>query len=99
MHELRRNNFQPCVECGVQEEVPTLGKPVLFMRETTECLEAVNTGAARLVGTDTQKIINEVQNLLENTSAYQAMSLAQNPYGNGTSSLQIANILKKELTA
>jgi UDP-N-acetylglucosamine 2-epimerase (non-hydrolysing) len=82
---------------GVQEEAPSLGKPVLVMRETTERPEAVEAGVARLVGTDTELIVQEVQRLLDDESAYKAMSRAQNPYGDGTSSRQIAEVLEKEL--
>ena len=83
---------------GVQEEAPSMGKPVLVMRETTERPEAVEAGVARLVGTDADLIVQEVQHLLDNQSAYQAMSRAQNPYGDGTSSCRIAEVLEKELT-
>jgi len=80
---------------GVQEEAPSMGKPVLVMRETTERPEAVEAGVARLVGTDTATIIQEVQRLLDDEGAYKAMSQVQNPYGDGTSSRQIAEILER----
>jgi UDP-N-acetylglucosamine 2-epimerase len=82
---------------GVQEEAPSLGKPVLVMRETTERPEAVEAGVARLVGTDKVTIVQEVQRLLDHISVYQGMSRIQNPYGNGTSSFQIAEVLEKVL--
>ena len=80
---------------GIQEEAPTLGKPVLVMRETTERPEAVAAGTAKLVGTDAELIINEVTHLLENDTAYQAMAQASNPYGNGQSAQQIVKIIRQ----
>ena len=68
---------------GVQEEAPSLGKPVLVMRETTERPEAVDAGPVKLVGTDTALIVSEVNRLLDDKAAYDAMSFAHNPYGDG----------------
>ena len=68
---------------GVQEEAPSLGKPVLVMRETTERPEAVDAGTVKLVGTDTALIVAEVTRLLDDKAAYEAMSFAHNPYGDG----------------
>ncbi len=68
---------------GVQEEAPSLGKPVLVMRDTTERPEAVRAGTAKLVGTDEALIVAEVTKLLTDTRAYETMSLAHNPYGDG----------------
>lgn len=68
---------------GVQEEAPSLGKPVLVMRDTTERPEAVDAGTVRLVGTDTNKIVSAVSDLLENEENYMKMSVAHNPYGDG----------------
>lgn len=68
---------------GIQEEAPSLGKPVLVMRETTERPEAVAAGTVKLVGTDVDLIVSEVSNLLANEDAYKKMSLAHNPYGDG----------------
>jgi UDP-N-acetylglucosamine 2-epimerase (non-hydrolysing) len=68
---------------GVQEEAPSLGKPVLVMRETTERPEAVDAGTVKLVGTDAALIVSEVNHLLDDKSAYDAMSFAHNPYGDG----------------
>ena len=68
---------------GVQEEAPSLGKPVLVMRDTTERPEAVAAGTVKLVGTDTDKIINAVSELIENKETYKEMSFAHNPYGDG----------------
>ncbi len=71
---------------GVQEEAPSLGKPVLVMRETTERPEAVSAGTVRLVGTDEQAIFNEVTRLLTDEAAYRQMARAVNPYGDGSAS-------------
>jgi UDP-N-acetylglucosamine 2-epimerase (non-hydrolysing) len=80
---------------GVQEEAPSLGKPVLVMRETTERPEAVDAGTVILVGTDTQKIVSEAQSLLDNSDRYNKMSQLHNPYGDGTASKQIVTIIEK----
>lgn len=79
---------------GIQEEAPGLGKPVLVMRDTTERPEALESGTVHLVGTDYDKIINEVSTLLENDEAYVKMSQAVNPYGDGLACERIVNILK-----
>ncbi|MES9935999.1 MAG: UDP-N-acetylglucosamine 2-epimerase (non-hydrolyzing) [Sedimenticola sp.] len=79
---------------GVQEEAPSLGKPVLVMREKTERSEAL-TGGVRLVGTDQQKIIGEAEKLLTDRAHYQQMSTAQNPYGDGKAAERIISILAK----
>lgn len=73
---------------GVQEEAPTLGKPVLVMRESTERPEAVAAGTVRLVGTDEELIFSEVSTLLTDPAAYEAMARAVNPYGDGLASLR-----------
>ena len=83
---------------GIQEEAPGLGKPVLVMRDTTERPEALASGTVHLVGTDYDKIINEVSSLLENESAYEKMSKAVNPYGDGKACDRIVRILKGEDT-
>lgn len=80
---------------GVQEEVPRLGKPVLVMRDTTERPEVVEAGVAKLVGTDTDRIIHETTRLLEDSAAYRLMSQARNPYGDGHAAERIAKILAK----
>lgn len=79
---------------GIQEEAPSLGKPVLVMREMTERPEAVSAGTVCLVGTDSQRIVNEVTRLLQDESAYQAMSRAHNPYGDGQACHRILSALK-----
>jgi len=82
---------------GVQEEAPSLGKPVLVMRKNTERPEALKAGTVKLVGTDKELIVSEAQKLLDNKEKYSKMSLASNPYGDGNASLRIVNFLKKEL--
>jgi UDP-N-acetylglucosamine 2-epimerase (non-hydrolysing) len=78
---------------GVQEEAPSLGKPVLVMRETTERPEAVEAGTVRLVGTDAETISQATERLLVNKAHYKTMSLAHNPYGNGDSVGQIVALM------
>ncbi len=78
---------------GIQEEAPSLGKPVLVMRESTERPEGINAGTVKLVGTDAQKIISEVEMLLYNEIEYQKMSRLNNPYGDGKACERICNIL------
>lgn len=78
---------------GVQEEAPSLGKPVLVMRDTTERPEAIEAGTVRLVGTDCKLIVSEVRRLLTDVTAYQSMSMAHNPYGDGNAVQRIASIL------
>jgi len=78
---------------GIQEEAPGLGKPVLVMRDTTERPEALESGTVHLVGTDYDKIMNEVSTLLEDTEAYAKMSQAVNPYGDGLACGRIVDVL------
>lgn len=83
---------------GVQEEAPSLGKPVLVMRDTTERPEAVEAGTVRLVGTNSQKIVAEARLLLESEEEYQIMSRAHNPYGDGAAAQRIVGrLLKNEI--
>jgi UDP-N-acetylglucosamine 2-epimerase (non-hydrolysing) len=79
---------------GIQEEAPSLGKPVLVMRETTERPEAVEAGTVKLVGSDQDNIIKEVQKLLYDNNEYHKMSKAHNPYGDGSTSEKILKILR-----
>lgn len=81
---------------GIQEEAPGLGKPVLVMRDTTERPEALSSGTVHLVGTDYDKIMNEVSTLLEDEQAYAKMSKAVNPYGDGKACERIVRILNGE---
>ncbi|MFN8474178.1 MAG: UDP-N-acetylglucosamine 2-epimerase (non-hydrolyzing) [Anaerolineae bacterium] len=78
---------------GLQEEAPSLGKPVLVMRETTERPEAVDAGTARLVGTNTDRIVAEVSRLLDDTAAFEQMARAVNPYGDGRARFRIVDAL------
>lgn len=82
---------------GIQEEAPALGKPVLVMRDTTERPEAVSSGTVRLVGVDAEIIRREVTQLLSDPNHYASMANAANPYGDGTASKQILEVLAKEL--
>ncbi|OED98595.1 non-hydrolyzing UDP-N-acetylglucosamine 2-epimerase [Vibrio breoganii] len=79
---------------GIQEEAPSLGKPVLVMRDTTERPEALEAGTVRLVGTDIGKIVENLNVLLTDSDAYQAMSFAHNPYGDGKACERILNELE-----
>ena len=83
---------------GIQEEAPSLGKPVLVMRDTTERPEALNAGTVKLVGTDCDKIISEVSRLLDDKSYYDSMSQAVNPYGDGKASERIIHFLIEKLS-
>ena len=80
---------------GIQEEAPSLGKPVLVMRDTTERPEAVDEGTVRLVGTDKDTIVREVNRLLDSDQEYQAMARAHNPYGDGKAAGRIINTIKE----
>ena len=79
---------------GIQEEAPSLGKPVLVMRDTTERPEGVSSGTLKLVGTDEKVIYKNFKELLENETAYKKMSMASNPYGDGFACKRIADILE-----
>ena len=81
---------------GIQEEAPSLGKPVLVMRETTERPEAIDAGTVKLVGTDVELIVKQVSLLLSNSNEYQNMSRAHNPYGDGLACGRILKFLAKE---
>lgn len=80
---------------GIQEEAPSLGKPVLVLRNTTERPEGVEAGTLKLVGTDTEDIIYAVSELVKNTDSYNKMSKAINPYGDGTACKKIADVIVK----
>ncbi|MCA1021050.1 non-hydrolyzing UDP-N-acetylglucosamine 2-epimerase [Halobacillus litoralis] len=81
---------------GIQEEAPSLGKPVLVMRDTTERPEGVAAGTLKLVGTNEETIYKNFKLLLEDEEAYEAMSQASNPYGDGSASKRIADVLEKD---
>lgn len=80
---------------GVQEEAPSLGKPVLVMRDTTERPEAVEAGTVRLVGTDSELIVTQVSRLLDDPKAYEEMSVAHNPYGDGKATGRIMEAIRR----
>ena len=79
---------------GIQEEAPSLGKPVLVMRDTTERPEGIDAGTLKLVGTSEEGIYNEFTNLLNNEEEYAKMAHASNPYGDGHASERIADIIE-----
>jgi UDP-N-acetylglucosamine 2-epimerase len=83
---------------GIQEEAPSLGIPVLVMREVTEREEGIDAGCLRLVGTSTENIVREASQLLENADMHAKMSKARNPYGDGKAAWRIGNILERVLT-
>ena len=83
---------------GIQEEAPSLGKPVLVMRDTTERPEGIAAGTLKLVGTEEETIYNSFKELLENPEVYHSMSTASNPYGDGLASKRIADILQNGKT-
>jgi UDP-N-acetylglucosamine 2-epimerase (non-hydrolysing) len=80
---------------GIQEEAPSLGKPVLVMRDTTERLEAVDAGTVKLVGANRDKIVDAVDQLLTDRELYNMMTKAHNPYGDGCASERILEFLRK----
>lgn len=93
VHLMRRADVILTDSGGVQEEAPSLGKPVLVMRETTERPEAVDAGTVKLVGTDSDLIVSEVSRLLDDQTAYDAMSRAHNPYGDGLAANRIRDAI------
>ena len=93
VHLMSKANIVLTDSGGIQEEAPALGKPVLVMRDTTERPEALVFGTVDLVGTDYDKIVNEVSTLLEDAVAYEKMSHAVNPYGDGQACRRIADVL------
>ena len=95
---MKRSYFILTDSGGIQEEAPSLGKPVLVMRDITERPEAVTAGTVKLVGARQECILQEATVLMTNLAAYQAMSRAQNPYGDGGAAMRIAHILEKALS-
>ena len=82
---------------GIQEEAPSLGTPVLVLRNTTERPEAVSAGTVKVIGTDTDRVFDEAARLLTDSAAYNEMATAANPFGDGTASVKIADILAKDI--
>ena len=80
---------------GIQEEAPSLGKPVLVMRDTTERPEAVEAGTVKLVGTNVDRIVTGLMTLLQDEQAYKEMSFAHTPYGDGKACQRILDVLAK----
>ena len=97
VHFMNRSYFILTDSGGVQEEAPSIGKPVLVMRDTTERPEAVEAGTVMLVGTDENDIVNNSQKLIDIKTHYQSMSFSHNPYGDGTASEKITNVFQKSL--
>lgn len=93
---LARSNLVMTDSGGIQEEAPSLGKPVLVLRDTTERPEGVAAGTLKLVGTDEETIYREAKRLLTDEAAYHRMSVASNPYGDGQACRRIADILEKD---
>ncbi|GIV08390.1 MAG: UDP-N-acetyl glucosamine 2-epimerase [Fimbriimonadales bacterium] len=93
VHAMRRADLILTDSGGVQEEAPAFGKPILVLRETTERPEGVEAGAAKLVGTDTERIVAEATRLLTDSDAYAQMARAINPYGDGRAAERIRDIL------
>ena len=79
---------------GIQEEAPSLGKPVLVMREKTERPEAIEAGTAKLIGTDCERIFTETQQLLDDQVEYEKMARATNPFGDGNAAKRIVQVLQ-----
>jgi UDP-N-acetylglucosamine 2-epimerase (non-hydrolysing) len=94
---MNRCHFALSDSGGVQEEAPSLGKPVLVMRETTERPEGVAAGTCRLVGTDVEKIIREAAALLDDPAEYARRSTLKNPYGDGRAAEKIRRVLEETL--
>lgn len=97
VHLMEKSSIVLTDSGGIQEEAPSLGKPVLVMRDTTERPEALAAGTVKLVSTDYYKIIEDVSKLIESQSEYEKMSMAINPYGDGNASERIVNFLLKKL--
>jgi UDP-N-acetylglucosamine 2-epimerase (non-hydrolysing) len=84
---------------GIQEEAPSLGKPVLVLRDTTERPEGIRAGTVRLIGTNTDTVVRETALLLDDQKHYAAMSAAHNPYGDGKASMRIVETLRSQLAS
>jgi len=95
VHLMKRSYLILTDSGGIQEEAPSLNKPVLVLREKTERTEAVKTGAAKIVGTETKKIVEETKKLFKEEKEYQKMALAENPFGDGNASKRIFDCFKE----
>ena len=97
-HNFMANSYLILTDSGgIQEEAPSLGKPVLVMRDTTERPEGIKAGTLKLVGTEEENIYNNFKMLLESKKEYEKMSKASNPYGDGLTSIRIADILENDI--
>ena len=97
-HNLKDRAYFILSDSGsVQEEAPAMGKPVLVMRDTTERPEGLEAGTLQLVGTNEEIIYYACRTLLEDKACYERMSRARNPYGNGTASQKIVDIVERDL--
>ena len=94
VHLMRRAEFILTDSGGIQEEAPSLGKPVLVMRNTTERPEAIQAGTVKVVGTDEDLIVSQANTLLDDADAYRAMSFAHNPYGDGKAAARIVDVIR-----
>ena len=94
VHLMNRSHLVLTDSGGIQEEAPALGKPVLVLRETTERPEGIRAGTAKLVGTDSDRIVSSTAKLLDHDRAYRSMAQAVNPYGDGRAGMRIARILQ-----
>lgn len=95
VQEMSRSHVILTDSGGIQEEAPSLGKPVLVMRETTERPEGIDAGTVRLVGTDEERIYSETARLLSDEAAYEEMAQARNPYGDGKATERILSVLAR----
>ncbi|MBC7240161.1 MAG: UDP-N-acetylglucosamine 2-epimerase, partial [Chloroflexi bacterium] len=98
VHLMKRSYLILTDSGGIQEEAPSLGVPVLVIREKTERPEAVEAGVVKLIGREKERIVSEVSLLLENEEAYDKMKKVVNPYGDGKASERIATILEAYLS-
>jgi UDP-N-acetylglucosamine 2-epimerase (non-hydrolysing) len=94
---MNRAHFVLTDSGGIQEEAPTLGKPVLVMRDITERLEGIEAGTAKIVGTQKENILKQASTLLTNRREYERMAKATNPYGDGKAAGRILKILRREI--
>lgn len=94
---MNHSYFIPTDSGEIQEEAPSLGKPALVMRQTTERPEGIEAGTARLVGTSSKRIFKETMKLIENERLYQTMGKAVNPYGDGKASERMCGILDEKV--
>jgi len=95
VHLMKRSYLVLTDSGGIQEEAPSLGKPVLVLREVTERPEGVEAGTARVVGTDAARIVSEARRLLTDRAAYDQMAHAVNPYGDGHAASRIVDALTR----